>query len=67
MSLAADAEVLRAEDPAARISHRRGQRPLVRIDPDHVARMIGRHEQVRRSRTALLGSPHLGPPDRVMF
>ena len=35
--------------------------------PDHVARMIGRDQQVRRSRTALLGSPHLDqPPQRYV-
>ena len=56
--LARDTEVRRGQDAAARIEDRRGQRPLVRIDPDHVARMIGRHQQMRRSRTAPLRSLH---------
>ena len=47
-----------ASDPAARINDRRGQRPLVRIDPDHIASVIGREQQVRRSRTALLRCSH---------
>ena len=55
---ARDAKVRRGENPAARVGDRRGQRPLVRIDPDHIARMIGRHQQVRRSRTAPLRSLH---------
>ena len=38
-----------------------GQRPLMRIDPDHVASMIGREQQVRRSRTALLRCSHCLP------
>jgi hypothetical protein len=50
--------VRRGQDPAARVGDRRGQRPLVRVDPDHVARMIGRHQQMRRSRTALHRSLH---------
>jgi hypothetical protein len=58
MPLARDTEVLAGDDPAARIDNRRGQRPLVRIDPDHVARMIGRRQHVRRSRTALLRCSH---------
>ena len=56
MPLARDTKVLGGEDPAAWINDRRGQRPLVRIDPDHVARMIGRDQQMRRSRTAPLRS-----------
>ena len=63
--LTRDAKVSRTQDPAARIGDRRGQRALVRIDPDHVARMIGRHQQVRRSRTTLLGSPHRPDLQRV--
>ena len=58
MPLARHAEVRRGQDPAARVGDRRGQRPLVRVDPDHVARMIGRHQQMRRSRTAPLRSFH---------
>ena len=54
--LARDTKVLRGQNPAARVGDRRGQRPLMRIDPDHVASMIGREQQVRRSRTALLRS-----------
>jgi len=46
MPLSRDAEVLGGEDPAARIDDRRRQRPLVRIDSDHVARMIARDQQV---------------------
>ena len=61
MPLARDAEVRRGQDPAARVGDRRGQRPLVRVDPDHVARMIGRHQQMRRSRTAPLRSFHACP------
>ena len=56
--LTRDAKVSRAQNPAARIGDRRRQRALVRINPDHVARMIGRHQHARWSRTALLGSPH---------
>jgi hypothetical protein len=33
----------------------------MRIDPDHVASVIGREQQVRRSRTALLRSSHCLP------
>jgi hypothetical protein len=33
--------VLARDDPAARVDNRRRQRPLVRIDPHHVARVIG--------------------------
>ncbi|MGA2928696.1 MAG: hypothetical protein ABSG43_22450 [Solirubrobacteraceae bacterium] len=46
--------MLAGENPAAGIKDRRGQRQLVRIDPDDIARVIGRKQQVRRSRTALL-------------
>ena len=63
--LTRDAKVSRGENPAARIGDRRTQRALVRIDPDHVARMIGRHQQVRRSRTALLDTPHPTSPPAV--
>jgi hypothetical protein len=74
MPLARDAEMRRGQNPAARIGDRRGQRPLMRIDPDHAARMIGRHQQMRRSRTAPLRSLHLtnlqryvvdGPADNI--
>jgi hypothetical protein len=58
VTIARDTEVLAGEDPAARIHDRRGQRPLMRIDPDHVARMIRGDQQVRRSGTTLLRSPH---------
>jgi hypothetical protein len=51
-------EVLAGQDPAAGIGDRRGQRPLVRVDADHVARAIGRDQQMRRSRTTLLSSSH---------
>jgi len=46
MTLARDTKVLRGENPAAWINDRRGQRLLVRIDPDHVASVIGREQQV---------------------
>jgi hypothetical protein len=44
-------KVLGGENPAAWINGRSGQCPLMRIDPDHVASVIGREQQVRRSRT----------------
>ena len=50
--LARDTNVLGGENPAAWINDRRGQRPLVRIDPDHFASAIGREQHVRRSLTA---------------
>jgi hypothetical protein len=67
------AEVLASKDPAAGINDRRGQRPLVRIDADHIARMIGRDQHARRSRTTLLRPHHLtsrrnvvgGPADNI--
>ncbi len=52
VTVARHVEVLWGDQPAARIGDRRRQRPLMRVDPDHVARMIGRHQQMRRSRTA---------------
>ena len=58
-------KVLRGHDPAARIGDRRRQRLLVRIDAHHVAGMIRRQQQVRRSRPALLGSPHLDQSSAV--
>jgi hypothetical protein len=58
MPIARHAEVLAGHDPAPGIDDRRGQRLLVRIDPDDVARVIGRNQQVRRSRTALGCSSH---------
>ena len=45
--------------PPRGIEDRRGQRQLVRVDPDHVARVIGRDQYARRSRTALLAGWHL--------
>src|SRR5450755_2969603 len=51
MPVPRDAKVLASHDPAARIDDRRRQRPLVRIDPDHVARPIGRDQRARRTRT----------------
>ena len=39
--IARDTKVLRGENPAAWINDRRGQRPLMRIDPDHIASVIG--------------------------
>jgi hypothetical protein len=63
--LARDAKVRRGENPAARIGDRRGQRALVRINPDDIARTIGRHQHTRRSRTTLLGSPHRPDLQRV--
>jgi hypothetical protein len=51
MTVARDAKVLARDDPAARIDDRRGQRPLVRVDPDHVARPVGRDQRARRTRT----------------
>ena len=58
MPIARDPEVLAGEAPAAGIDDRRGQGPLVRINPDDVARMIGRDQHVRRPRTALLDCSH---------
>ena len=51
-----------ASNPAAWINDRSGQRPLMRIDPDHVASVIGREQQVRRSGTALLRCSIACPP-----
>ncbi len=58
MPLTRDAKVSRTQNPGASIDDRRTQRALMRIDPDHIARMIGRHQQARRSRTTLLDTPH---------
>jgi hypothetical protein len=41
MTVARHPQVLARDDPAARVDNRRRQRPLVRIDPHHVARVIG--------------------------
>jgi hypothetical protein len=60
MPLTRDTEVLEGKNPSAGIDDRCRQRPLMRIDADHVAGVIGRDEQMRRPRTALSPySPHL--------
>jgi len=60
VALAGDAEVPAGDDPTARVDNRRGQRPLVRVDPDHVrrARLVDQH--ARRPRTPSLGA-HRSP------
>ena len=58
MPIARDPEVLASEDPATGIDDRRSQGLLVRINPDNVARMIGRDQHMRGPRTALLRSCH---------
>jgi len=49
------------DDPAARTDHRRHQCPLVRIDPDHAARPIGRDQHVRRARAPSPTGAHRSP------
>ena len=51
VTVARHAEVLTGHDPTARIDDYRRQRALVRIDPDHVARPVGREQRARRTRT----------------
>ncbi len=58
MSITGHLEVLAGDDPAAGIDDRRGQRLLLRIDPDDIARQVGRDQEVRPSRTALGCSSH---------
>ena len=60
MPFTRDTEVLGGDDPAPRIGHSRSQRALVRIHADHIARLIGRQQRARRTRTALDG-PGLAP------
>ncbi len=47
MPLTRDPEMLARQKPAARVEHRRRQRPLVRVDADHIARVIGRQQHMR--------------------
>ena len=58
MPIARDPEVLASEDPTTGIDDRRSQGLLVRINPDNVARMIGRDQHMRGPRPALLRSCH---------
>jgi hypothetical protein len=50
MTAAGHLEVLRRHDPTAGIHDRRGQRLLVRVDPDDIAGMIRRNQHTRRPR-----------------
>ena len=60
MPFTRDTEVLRSDDPTPRIGHRCSQRALMRIHADHIARLIGRQQRARRTRTAPDG-PGIAP------
>ncbi len=62
MPIARDPKVLGGEHPAAWINDCSCQRPLMRIDPDHIARVIGREQ----SGTALLRCSHRLPSRRML-
>ena len=64
MPLARDAEMLAGQQSAARVDHGRRQRALVRIDPDHVAGVIGREQQMRGPGAPALASGHHALPSR---
>ena len=64
VALARDPEMLSGHQSGTRVDDGRRQRALVRIDPDHVAGVIGREHQLRGPGAAALASGHHALPAR---
>jgi hypothetical protein len=66
VALARDAEMRAGHQPTARVDDRGRQRALMRIDPDHVAGVIGREQQMRGPGAPALASGHHALPSRPL-